>query len=226
MPGTGTANTLGRQGFALSAFCMPSLSRVALLGFDSLAGHARGLAPMHDPLGGDAVMANTITQVDLVPTLSREDAISRVIGAVRVQGTGGEVATIAECAPAMHIDDVETIVSLQRKVGTALDKSPVNGARIIGAVYAFKVLDNNDAQQAWEFAQVITKFSDLENFFVTVNKGTDALNDELDALFDLKEGKRNLSEITYRQPANVKKRFAKELDKLGLTPEQYFETVQ
>ncbi|CAB4153301.1 hypothetical protein UFOVP621_77 [uncultured Caudovirales phage] len=171
-------------------------------------------------------MVDTMTKVEFVSTLTRDEAFSRVIGAVRVQGKGGEVATIAECAPAMHIDDVKRIVSLQRLVGTALDKSPVNGARIIGAVYAFKVLDNNDAQQAWEFAQVITKFSDLEDFFVLVNKGTDALNDALDALFDLKAGKRNLAEITYRQPANIKKRFAKELDKLGLTPEQFMETVQ
>jgi hypothetical protein len=181
---------------------------------------------MHDPLGGDAVMANTITQVELVSTLSREDAISRVVGAVRVQGTGGEIAIIAECAPAMHIDDVERIASLQRLVGKALDKSPVNGARIIGGIYAFKVLDNIDAEQAWEYTQIIRKFSDLEAFFADVKQGTDALDNALHSVGTLKSIAADRAALNYRQPANIKKRFVRELDKLGLTPEQYLETVQ
>jgi hypothetical protein len=125
----------------------------------------------------------------------------------------------------MHIDDVEHIASLQRKVDTALGKSPVNGARVIGGVYAFVVLGNIDAEQAWEYTQIIRKFNDLETFFSYVEQGTDKLDDELHLVGVMKTITAERAALNYRQPANIKKRFAKELDKLGLTPEQYLETA-
>jgi hypothetical protein len=171
-------------------------------------------------------MVDTITKVELVPTITSDEAFSELAGAIFVQGNGGEVAMVARCGDAIKMDRVLDLVDLQRKVGPALDKSPVNGARIIGAIYAYKVLGNIDAEQAWEYTQIIRKFSDLETFFAYVKQGTDKLDNELHLVGVMKTIAADRAALNYRQPANIKKRFAKELDKLGLTPEQYLETVQ
>jgi len=156
-----------------------------------------------------------------------------LLGAVNVQGKGGEAFIIERGAPSFKVQGkglltFDDIAALQRKVGDT--RLSARGLRLIWATEAFVALgDTITAQEAYEYSAQVSKVSDVALFRARVKLGVEALDEAQSALGIAKVERALKAEANKAQAENVAKRLKTEWElasQYGMTATDFTAMVE